>query len=64
MENTDPQYWLKEFPLVVEDALAYITEEPKEDVASDLALIAGDYSTMSDDEVLTTYINEKLGKLA
>lgn len=64
MENTDPQYWLEEFPLVVEDALAYITEEPKEDVASDLALIAGDYSTMSDDEVLTTYINEKLGKLA
>lgn len=61
MENTDPKYWLEEFPFVVENALAYITKDSKETVSADLALIAGDFSSMSDDEVLATYINEKLG---
>lgn len=58
--NIEAKYWLEEFPSVVE-AFTHSTKESKEDIASDLALIAGDFSDMSDDEVLATYINEKLG---
>lgn len=53
-------YWLEDYPLVV-GALSHSVGEPREDVASDLALIAGDYNPMADDEILATYINEKIG---
>lgn len=60
MENTNKDYWLEEFPYVVE-ALSHSVGESQDEVASDLALIAGDYNPMGDDEILATYINEKLG---
>lgn len=60
MENTNPQYWLEEFPFVVE-ALSHSAREYQADVASDLAFIAGDFSAMADDEILATYINEMIG---
>lgn len=58
--NIRSEYWLEDYPLVVE-ALSHSVGEPREDVAADLALIAGDYNPMGDDEVLATYINEKIG---
>lgn len=58
--NTESKYWLEEFPMVVE-ALSHSAGEPQEDVARGLALIAGDYNPMGDDEILATYINEMIG---
>ena len=58
--NTNKNYWLEEFPMVVE-ALSHSTGESQEDVASGLALIAGDYNPMGTDEILATFINETIG---
>ena len=60
MENTNPKYWPEEFPYVVE-ALSHSSGTSQDEVASDLALIAGDYNPMGDDEILATYINEVIG---
>lgn len=58
--KTNEKYWLEEFPYVVE-ALSHSAGASQDEVASDLALIAGDYNPMSDDEILATYINEVIG---
>ena len=60
MLNTNPKYWLEEFPMVVE-ALSHSAGESQEDVVRSLALIAGDYNPMGTDEILATYINEMIG---
>lgn len=60
MENTNPKYWLEEFPYVVE-ALSHSAGVDQEDVSRDLAYMAGDYNPMGDDEILATYINEVIG---
>lgn len=58
--KTNKNHWLEEFPMVVE-ALSCSAGVSQDDVASDLALIAGDYNPMGDDEILATYINEVIG---
>lgn len=58
--NTNPKYWLEEFPMVVE-ALSHSAGVDQEDVARGLAYIAGDYNPMGADEILATYINEMVG---
>lgn len=60
-DNEKTSYWLEEFSETVETLATVLKRDPstgKEDVAHDLAYIAGDHYDMNDDEVLATYINE------
>lgn len=59
MNNKDSVYWHNNYPYVCA-ALESITKDSLSANAETLAYIAGDFSIMSDDEVLATLINEYL----
>lgn len=60
-ENTDYTYWLTSWAKTCDALRALHSSNDISSVANDLALIAGDYHPMSDDEVLATFINEQYG---
>lgn len=59
VDNTETRYWTENYGSTVE-ALAQAANLEPEQVAFNLALTAGDYNDMSDDDVLATIINEEL----
>lgn len=63
MENKNPIYWHENYPLLL-SALYEVTGDEDSANAEHLSYIAGDYSHMSDDEVIATIINENLPRQA
>lgn len=59
MDNTNPTYWHENYPHLL-SALEEVTGDELTANAHHLSYIAGDYQTMTDDEIIATIINENL----
>lgn len=59
MHNTNPTYWHENYPYLL-SALEEVTGDELTANAYHLSYIAGDYQTMTDDEIIATIINENL----
>lgn len=56
---TTATYWVTEYPSLTE-VLSNMSGQPLVQVCQELALIAGDYMNMGDDEVLASFVNERV----
>ena len=58
-DNTEATYWVAEYPNLTK-VLSEVSGRTLVEVWEELAFIAGDYMNMSDDDVLTTFMNERV----
>lgn len=59
LDCTEAAYWETEYPSLTE-VLSEMSGRTLVQVCQELELIAGDYLNMTEDDVLTTFVNERI----